>query len=149
MKKYALISILAIFLVSGLIVSVSAADSYGNNYGGYDSNFIDGLNVSYDLEQSLKDAKLENKTVMVVFDQDSCGYCDMLKQDTLSDSDVQKIINENCIPVIIDINKDYEIASQFDVFGTPLIIFLDGDGKELHRIEGYVTPDEFLSEVHG
>ena len=144
MKKYALISILAIFLIACSVVSVCAADGYGNEY---DSNFIDGLNVSYDLSQALDDAKADNKTVMVVFDQDSCSYCDMLKEDTLSDSKVQDIINRNCIPVILDVNRDYEIASQFEVFGTPEIIFLNGDGEELHRIDGYVTPDEFLREV--
>ena len=103
MKKFFIVSILTIFLLCGLLVSVSAENTY-------DDSYIDGLNVSYDLSASLDDAKLENKTVMLIFDQDSCIYCEMLKDDALSDSEVQKEINDKCIPVIIDINNSLSLA---------------------------------------
>ena len=141
MKKFFIISIITIFLVCGALASVSAENTY-------DDSLIDGLNVSYDLSESLNDAKLENKTVMLVFDQDSCIYCEMLKEGTLSDSDVQKEINEKFIPVIIDINKDYDTADKYDVFGTPLIVFVDDSGDEIGRIEGYVDSSEFLQEIN-
>lgn len=141
MKKFLIISIMTIFLVCGALASVSAENTY-------DDSLIDGLNVSYDLSESLNDAKLENKTVMLVFDQDSCIYCEMLKDGTLSDSDVQKEINEKFIPVIIDVNKDYDTADKYDVFGTPLIVFVDDSGDEIGRIEGYVDSSEFLQEIN-
>ena len=104
LKNLALISIISLFLISGFIVSVSAENSY-------DDKYIDGLNVSFDLDQSLKDAKLENKTIMIIFDQSSCVYCDMLKENTLTDSKVQEAINEKYIPAIVDINKNPMIAN--------------------------------------
>ena len=140
-KKFFIVSILTIFLFCGLVVAVSAENTY-------DGSCIDGLNVSHNLSESLDDAKLENKTVMLIFDQDSCIYCEMLKDDTLSDSDVQKEINDKFIPVIIDINKDYETADKYDVFGTPIVIFLEDNGDEIGRIEGYVDSGEFLDEIN-
>ena len=86
LRNLVIISIITLFLISGIIVSVSSENTY-------DDKYIDGLNVSFDLEQSLNDAKLENKTVMIIFDQSSCIYCDMLKENTLTDSKVQDIKN--------------------------------------------------------
>ena len=140
LKNLALISIISLFLISGFIVSVTAENSY-------DDKYIDGLNVSFDLDQSLKDAKLENKTIMIIFDQSSCVYCDMLKENTLTDSKVQEAINEKYIPAIVDINKNPMIASNYDVYGTPTVVFVSGDEEFVYQIDGYLDPEEFLDEL--
>lgn len=140
LKNLAIISIISLFLISGFIVSVSAENSY-------DDKYIDGLNVSFDLNQSLKDAKLENKTVMIIFDQSSCVYCDMLKENTLTDSKVQEAINEKYIPTIVDINKNPMIASNYNVYGTPTVVFVSGDEEFVYQIDGYLDSVEFLDEL--
>lgn len=140
LKNLALISIISLFLISEFIVSVSAENSY-------DDKYIDGLNVSFDLDQSLKDAKLENKTIMIIFDQSSCVYCDMLKENTLTDSKVQEAINEKYIPAIVDINKNPMIASNYNVYGTPTVVFVSGDEEFVYQIDGYLDPEEFLDEL--
>lgn len=140
LKNLALISIISLFLISGFIVSVCAENSY-------DDKYIDGLNVSFDLDQSLKDAKLENKTIMIIFDQSSCVYCDMLKENTLTDSKVQEAINEKYIPAIVDINKNPMIASNYNVYGTPTVVFVSGDEEFVYQIDGYLDPEEFLDEL--
>ena len=134
LKNLALISIISLFLISGFIVSVSAEKSY-------DDKYIDGLNVSFDLDQSLKDAKLENKTIMIIFDQSSCVYCDMLKENTLTDSKVQEAINEKYIPALVDINKNPMIASNYNVYGTPTVVFVSGDEEFVYQIDGYLDPE--------
>ena len=69
----------------------------------------------------------------------------------LSDCDynleVQKALNESFIVVMVDINKNPDLASQYHVFGTPASVFLNGNGSEIHRIDGYVGASEFLSEL--
>ena len=140
LRNLVIISIITLFLISGIIVSVSSENTY-------DDKYIDGLNVSFDLEQSLNDAKLENKTVMVIFDQSSCVYCDMLKENTLTDSKVQDIINEKYIPTIVDINKNPMITSKYNVFGTPTVVFVSGDEDFVYQIDGYLDSEEFLDEL--
>lgn len=141
LRNLIIFSILTLFLISGFIVSVSAENAY-------DDKYIDGLNVSFDLEQSLKDAKLENKTVMVIFDQKSCVYCEILKENTLTDSKVQDLINEKYIPTIVDVNKNPMIASNYNVYGTPTIVFVSGDEDFVYQIDGYLDAEEFLDELN-
>ena len=37
---------------------------------------------------------------------------------------------------------------RFGVNWTPTILIVDSDGKERHRIEGYLPADEFLAQLH-
>ena len=105
------------------------------------------MNSTSYFNQSLDDAKLNNKTVLLIFDQESCYYCDLLKKDVLSDSEVQNILNENYTVVIVDVNEEYSLAAEHRVVGTPTSIFLDSNGQEIGRIDGYVSSDELLDKL--
>lgn len=131
--------ILTIVLIAGVSMAVCASST----------DSVSGLNISDNYESALKEAKVSNKTVMIIFDQDSCSYCDKFKQDTLSNSQVQEKINSSFIPVVVDVNKDYDLASKYKVFGTPSVVFSDSNGKEIHRVGGYVDANEFLEEIKG
>ncbi|WP_295611868.1 thioredoxin family protein [uncultured Methanobrevibacter sp.] len=137
MKKY-LIVVFAVMLLA-LASAVYSID--------FDNSQIPGLKIANDVDGALNTAKIENKTVMIVFDQDSCVYCDMFKKDVLSNPDVQKELNEKCIVIFVDINKHPEIANKYKVFGTPTIQFLDSNGKEITKVEGYSGADEFLNTL--
>ena len=137
MKKYAIM----IFAVM-LLAMTSAVYSID-----FDSSQIQGLNITTDVDGALNMAKSENKTVMMVFDQDSCVYCDMFKKDVLSNPDVQNVLSEKCIVLFVDINKHPDIANKYKVFGTPSTQFLDSNGKEITKVEGYVGADEFLNTL--
>ena len=84
---------------------------------------------------------------MIVFDGAACIYCDYLKEDTLSDSAVQKEINDNYIILITQTSESPELTSQLNIYGTPTTVILDEDGNELGRIEGYETPEEYLAHL--
>lgn len=131
------ISILCIFT---LLLSVNASDV---NITSDNAT----LNVSSDFSQSVDNAKVENKPAMIIFDQSNCVYCEMLKQQTLNNTTVINELNEKFIVVMLDINKNSRVASNYKVYGTPTAIFVDGDAKELHRIEGFVEADELLNEI--
>lgn len=106
-----------------------------------------GLNATSNITQALDNATLENKTVMLVFDQDSCYYCDIFKNDVLSDENVQKELNEKYIVAVSDVNQEPQLAGQLRVVGTPTIVFLDSNASEINRIDGYLPADEFLDVI--
>ena len=133
--------IIGLMLLIGLL-AVSSVASYDFN-----NQIVDGLNSTSDYAQALDDAKINNKTVLLIFDQDSCYYCDLLKQDTLSDLEVQEILNNDYIVANVDINREASLAAEYQVFGTPTMVFLDGDANQIYRIEGYVPADEFLDDL--
>lgn len=84
---------------------------------------------------------------MIFFDQDSCVYCDIFNEDVLSNRDVQKELNENYIVLLVDINKNPNIAAKYKVYGTPTTQFLDSHGKEIYKIDGYIDSGEFLKAL--
>ena len=83
-KNILLISLIVIFIVVVSPVSFSINSDH----------IVDGLNSTSDLTQATNDAKIENKNVLLVFDQDNCYYCDVFKKDTLSNHEVQKQLND-------------------------------------------------------
>lgn len=126
---------LLILAVLALSISASFADSSINN--------------ATDLNGAINQARGENKSVMIFFDQENCYYCDLFKDNVLSNGDVISELNRKCVLVVIDVNKHPEIASKFKVFGTPTVVFLDSNQKEIERIDGYVSANEFLNIVKG
>lgn len=134
MKKYVLV--LAVVLLIALTSAVYSVD--------FEDSTVPGLNITTDVDGAFNTSHIENKTLAIIFDQDSCVYCDMLKEDVLSDPTVQKQLNENYVVALVDINENPDIAIKYDVYGTPIIQFIDPDGKEIDKIEGYVGSGEFL-----
>lgn len=137
MKKHVLI-VLAVAMLT-LTSAVFALD--------FDDSQISGLNVTTDIDGAFSESKAQNKTLAIIFDQDNCVYCDMFKDDVLSNRDVQKELNEHYIVLLVDINKNPDIATKYKVYGTPITQFLDSNGKEIYKIKGYVTGDEFLKDL--
>lgn len=109
----------------------------------------DTINNTTDLNQAVSQAQKDNKTIMLVFDQDGCYYCDLLKKDVLSNNDVISKLNEGFITVVVDINSHPQLAAKYHVVGTPTMIFLDSNQKEINKIEGYIDAGEFLNTIKG
>ena len=131
MKK--LMFVIVILAILTLCVSASFSD--------------DSLNNTTDLTKAISDAQTQNKSVMIVFDQKSCVYCDMLKEDVLANESVKKQLDEDYIVVIVDINEQPDVATKYNIYGTPTVVILDSSSKEVSRIDGYVEADEFLKEL--
>ena len=138
MKKYILI-LGAIFLVSALASAICAADLGDNE--------VPGLNVTTDFDSACNLSQNQNKSLVIIFDQDSCMYCDMFKNDVLSNASIQKELNENFIVVLVDINKNPDIANRYKILGTPTVQFVKSNGDNATKIDGYVDSDEFLKAI--
>ena len=89
------------------------------------------------------------KSIMLFFDQKDCHYCNEMKEKTLSNPNVVSKLNEKYITVFIDVNEQPKIASKYKVFGTPTVIFLDSNQKEMGKVEGFVDANEFLNTLKG
>ena len=122
-------------------MSISAVSSIDAN------QIVDGLNSTSNITQALDECKLQNKTLCIYFEQDSCYYCDLFKSDVLSNRDVQKELNDRFVFTNIDINKYPQLAGQLRVVGTPTVVFLDSNSTEIQRVDGYVPGDEFMKTL--
>ena len=133
------ILILMIFSIIALNSTVAAFEM--------DNSTIPGLNVTEDIAGAFNESQVQNKTVAIIYDQESCVYCDILKDDVLSNATIQKEMNDKYITLLVDINKNPEFAASHKVLGTPTVEFIDSAGKEINRIDGYVDSEEFLKEI--
>ena len=79
MKKYLLISLFILILTS--TIAVSAVD--------FENTTIKGLNITTDYDGAFSEAQNQIRSIVVIFDQASCQYCEMLKENVLSNSTVQ------------------------------------------------------------
>lgn len=61
--------------------------------------------------------------------------------------EVSRFITENFIPVRQHVKTHPDAMARFDVQWTPTILFLDANGKERHRIEGFLETQPFLAQL--
>ena len=102
-----------------------------------------------DYEAALKRAKSERKLVMVDVYTDWCGWCRKLDKDVFADERIAEAA-KGLVAVRIDAEKEGEpVARRFQVEGFPTILFVDGDGKLVKRIDGYLGRSEMLDVLRG
>lgn len=109
------------------------------------SQFINAAEVS-SLEEARKLALATNKIIIVDFWATWCGPCKKMDKDTWSNDKV-KLALEDFIFVKIDIDREREIASKYDVSSIPNVFFLDGNGVEINSFVGYKDADEIMKDL--
>ncbi len=107
-----------------------------------------------ELESKKEVAKTEGKLVVIYFYTDWCTVCKKFKATTLIDIDVQKELRKDYIAIKVNMTDREDKAMQaikkkFAIFGSPALVFLDRDGKELKddNFYGYQDPEEFLDTL--
>lgn len=101
--------------------------------------------LSYD--EALSKANAEQKLVLVDLYTDWCGWCKKMDRETFSDPRVGKA-TRGMVPIRVNAEKGGEdVARRYRVDGFPVVIFLDGKGREVQRIRGFVDADEMLKVV--
>ena len=67
------------------------------------------------------------------------------------DERVARFITENFIPARVHVRdqaQDFQrLGAEYEAQWTPTILELDPEGKERHRIEGFLTADDFLAQL--
>jgi hypothetical protein len=66
---------------------------------------------------------------------------------TYPDTRVADMVNDNFVPVQINVVDRPEYKDRFLQRWTPAIFFLDAEGREHRRQVGYTLPDDFLADV--
>lgn len=113
-----------------------------------------------DYEAALKQAKAENKRVLLDFTgSDWCGWCIKLKKEVFNTPEFETYAKNNLVLVELDFpqskpqtaavkKQNAELAAKFGIRGYPTIIIVDGDGKPLGKL-GYMPggPRKFIEAL--
>lgn len=98
-------------------------------------------------EEALKKAKAENKLIFVDAYASWCGPCKWMARNAFQDGDVGKFFNDNFINVKMDMERGEgpTFAGKYPVRAYPTLMFIDGDGKQAHKMEGALDASQLLS----
>ena len=106
---------------------------------------------SGDLDTALANARTSHRKVVVGFSATWCKPCTKLKDDVLSKEAVSQAL-AGYERVLVDIDRHPELATRYQVNGTPTVMVLNADGTPIKREVGYMDEAEFLammSQVRG
>ena len=93
-------------------------------------------------KEEFENEVLKSKLVLVDFFATWCGPCQMLAPIL---EEVSKE-NKNCDIVKIDIDKERDLALEYEIEFIPTMILFK-DGKELDRITGMLDKKELLEKI--
>jgi thioredoxin-related protein len=97
----------------------------------------------------LEEARRSGRPALLYFRSQRCGWCDRLARDTFSRPDVRSRLRTGFVAVKYDgtLSPGREIGRRFRLPGFPVVIILDGSGREVGRIVGYRSAPAFLAEL--
>jgi protein disulfide-isomerase len=107
------------------------------------SNDIKWVNNITSIQELTKNS---NKNTLLFFTGKWCSPCRMMKRKVFADKEVEKIVNSQVTPVMIEIDnpRTQELVKYYKVGATPTTIIVDSEGKVLDYVVGMIEKKEFL-----
>jgi len=98
-----------------------------------------------DFKEAKAKAKAEGKHVLVYVYSDYCNECVEMEKYVFTKQDVRTYFTKNYISVKLHIRKNGKhFAWKHKVKLYPTFLFFNKDGKELHRVRGFLDETEFI-----
>lgn len=102
-----------------------------------------------DIDSAIQTATNNDQILIIDLSATWCPPCREMDRTTWVDSDVVSWINTNAVAFQIDVDKDSNLARQFDTQFLPTIIAVDPKrNRELDRQVGYVDPANLLNWLY-
>ncbi|EKQ54531.1 MAG: thiol:disulfide interchange protein [Methanobacterium sp. Maddingley MBC34] len=134
-------------ILLGIILVVFLAVFAVINLGNKPQNDSNNLNWYTDIGFALKEAQTNNKTVMIDFYSPACDNCAKLDDVTFKDPNVKQKLTSNYVLVKINVDKNPNLATEYQITSAPVLVFLNSTGQEIKRIQGYKEPGEFMNNL--
>ena len=97
-----------------------------------------------DYETGIKTAKQQNKPILIAFYKKGHPFCEKMWADTYANQEMIDFIEDNFVPVFVDVDEQPALAKEYDVTYFPLHVFKTSDNKQILKTRrGYDTPSQF------
>lgn len=95
-----------------------------------------------------KKAKKNHHPVLIFAASDTCQWCQKMKNTTMQNAAITKLIISNYYPVIVNTDKHEAIIKKYNIIDLPAIIIFDSKGKKISTLYGYKNVDELTKELN-
>jgi thioredoxin-related protein len=106
-----------------------------------------GLNWQKDIFAGHQESVRTGKPMLLVFGADWCVFCKKLEQTTLAEPEMVKYVNDNFVPVHLDVDRDKKVASILEIKSLPCTVVLSPDADVLGRIEGFAKAPALYKQL--
>ena len=89
--------------------------------------------------------KSQHKKGFIHFYTDWCTYCKLMTKQTFSDEKVIDYLNNNFVSIMVNADKEKEVARKYGVNRFPNTWFISEDSSALSSQPGFIPPDMLLS----
>src|SRR5258708_3895929 len=124
----------AVALTVPMQIAVRADDSAASKHG--------PIAWLESLPDAQKVAAKEKKVIFVDFWAEWCGPCKQMLSTTYKDSKVVEK-SKGFVPVLVNIDKQEDLAKKYKVEAIPTVIFMNSKGKILESKIGFTNAAEF------
>jgi thioredoxin-related protein len=89
-------------------------------------------------------AESTQRPMLLAFGMTYCPPCNQMKREVLPSDEVREALAD-FVPVALDVYESPEIATRYQVDGTPTYVVTTPEGEELARTSGYHKIDKFVA----
>lgn len=131
-----------------LIIILTACNSSANDKALLESK--DGVHFSASsVSQVIANAKRENKPIFLFAHASYCPSCKNMIRTVLPEKEVGDMFNKLFINAQVDIetSEGEKIVEDYEITGTPTLLFLSPDGRIIKKENGFHSKEELTALV--
>ena len=87
------------------------------------------------------------KPILVLFGAKWCRYCHKLEQETVNHPEMVRYINNNFVPLHLDLDRDSKLAIILEVKSIPCTLILSPEADLLGKHVGYDKPASYYAKL--
>lgn len=96
----------------------------------------------------LRQAREQNKQMVLFFTSRSCPPCERMKKDVLPNTSVQQALG-NYLYYVVNYETEPAMFQKFSVQATPTIMMIDGTERMVKQNTGYMAADQLVNWLGG
>lgn len=127
------------------------------SYNAYHDNKVsfkskDGIQFSaMKLQQAEVQSKIDDKPIFLLAHASYCSACKKMIRTVFPEKKIGDLFNKRFINVQVDIESEEgkKVVKNYEITGTPTLLFLTANGKVINKVSGFQSKDELISLVKG
>ena len=132
----------------GLLLGLAGCPAPQGGAGAGSPPMVDNIKWWSDMSRASQEARDFKQPLVVDFGAEWCGFCKKLEKETFPAPEVQAL-KDKFVWARVDTDATPEPARKYNIEGLPTILVLDGNGKVLARLAGYLKPAEMAAFLLG